>query len=140
LSNAMDVGNPSNFARMQYLLGETPDRFTERITGYSVSDEETLATITQTLTDFNYLLDPHGAVGFRSLLNHFRIESGRVARLPVRVEFETDDPAKFLDTVEPLAGERLVIPEALRWYLNREKQAVPISSKHADLQAFLLAL
>lgn len=135
LSNAMDVGAPSNFVRMLELFGRRFDSLKALISSYSVSDEETKQTLLRVKQRYGYLTDPHGAVAFAAAEKHLsRHPADRVIFL------ETAHPIKFYDVVEPLIGETIAMPESVKRTVAREKKSVPIDKDYASLRAFLLAL
>lgn len=122
ISNAMDVGAPSNFARMLDLFGESHASMAERISGFAFDDEETRAAIRELHESTGYVIDPHGAVGWLAA------KAWRVAQAEdTTVVLETAHPAKFLDVIEGELGEGVVeVPERLACLAEREKVAVPM--------------
>ena len=131
ISNAMDVGNPSNFYRMNDLFGADVETFRNELKGYTYSDEETSKTIKQVYEETGYLLDPHGAVGYLGLKEHLKDHGG------VGVFLETAHPAKFLDVVEPIINEKVEIPQRLQDYIDREKVAMEIEANLEELEEVL---
>lgn len=134
ISNAMDVGNPSNFSRMLELYDNDVKKMREDIYGASFSDEETRAAIANVYKQYNYIMDPHGAVaylGLRDFLNR--------APESVGVFLETADPAKFSDEVEKAIGKPVLIPDKLKIYLDREKQAISLENNFFGFKDFLLS-
>ncbi len=130
LSNAMDVGAPSNFARMLALFGRDQAAMRHRVSGCSVSDAETLDTIREVAERFDYLLDPHGAVGWCAA-RQWRDKHPQAAT----VVLETAHPAKFPEVIDRVLGPgRVEIPERLACLADREKHAVPMA---ADTAVFL---
>lgn len=123
ISNAMDVGNPSNFARMLELFDHDVEKMRQEIIGVSFSDEQTKNAIAEVKQKYNYLMDPHGAVAYLGLIN-------ASDKNQIRVFLETAHPAKFSDKIEP--------PEQLKKYLAREKHAQLISNEFSDLKECLL--
>jgi threonine synthase len=135
ISNAMDVGNPSNFARIIDLYDNDLQTIRRHISGCSFSDEETLRTMHDVEQRYNYLLDPHtavGVLGWESFAkqNHAALHG---------VILATADPAKFADTVARATGLRPEMPERLSLLLDRPKQAIPFPNRFAALQEFLLS-
>lgn len=122
ISNAMDVGNPSNFYRMNDLFGASVDSFRSELVGYSYTDEQTSDTIRQVYEETGYLLDPHGAVGYLGLKAFMKDHD------VVGVFLETAHPAKFLDVVEPVINQKIDIPQRLQDYIEREKVAIKIEA------------
>lgn len=131
ISNAMDVGNPSNFYRMNDLFGADVGNFRNELIGYTYSDEQTADTIKQVYGDTDYLLDPHGAVGYLGLKEYMKDHDG------VGVFLETAHPAKFLDVVEPIIAEKVEIPQRLQDYIEREKVAIEMDADLGQLESIL---
>ena len=132
LANAMDVGDPSNFARIYDLYGRSHEAISKDISGATYTDEQIAETIRQCLKDTGYLLDPHGACGYRALKENLR---------PGEVGFflETAHPAKFKDTVERITGQPVAIPDKLAAFMKGQKQSVSMTKNFADFKAYLLA-
>ncbi|MBQ7512855.1 MAG: threonine synthase [Prevotella sp.] len=139
LANAMDVGDPSNFARIinlysrnQQLTSEaTHQRITNLISGATYSDEQIRETMRQCYSDTGYILDPHGACGYRALQES--LQPGEVG-----VFCETAHPAKFKEKVDNILGIDIEIPARLRAFMEGEKQSVPMTKDFADFKAYLL--
>ena len=132
LANAMDVGDPSNFARVIDLYGHSHKAITAEIGGARYTDEDITETIKTCYTQTGYLLDPHGACGYQALKDMLcEGETG--------VFLETAHPAKFLSTVENIIGEKVEIPEKLQAFMRGTKQSVELSKEFADFKAFLSA-
>lgn len=131
IANAMDVGDPSNFARIYDLYDKDYNRITELISGATYSDETIRETMRMCYSETSYLLDPHGACGYRALKEGLR--PGEVG-----VFCETAHPAKFKDTVEPIIGTQVAIPDRLAAFMKGTKQSVPMKKEFADFKAFLL--
>lgn len=133
LSNAMDVGNPSNFARMVTLFDTDPASMQRIITGYSFSDEETRKAIREVSQKFNYTLDPHGAIGYLGAEKY-------LAQNPesIGVFLETAHPAKFKKAVETTIGKSLDFPEALEKFLSGTKKTIPCESNDQSFKKLLL--
>ena len=132
MSNAMDVGNPSNFFRMNDLFGASWDFFKEELAGYAYDDKQTGECIKRVKEDTGYLLDPHGAVGYLGLkeyLNSYPAEVG--------VFLETAHPAKFGDVVEPIISEPVMMPDRLKAYAEGTKVAIPIQANVKELRGVL---
>jgi threonine synthase len=136
LSNAMDVGNPSNFARMFDLFGSTWNNFRQDIRGYAFSDAQTEAAMRQVFSEHNgYVIDPHGAVGILAL----RAYQTAVKEPMKGVVLETAHPAKFLPDVERILGRRIVVPERLAVLAEREKHAVRLGTDFGTFKEWLVA-
>ncbi len=131
LANAMDVGDPSNFARILALYGHSHEDICQDISGCSYTDDQIADTIRECLKETGYQLDPHGACGFRAL---------KEGLLPgeTGVFLETAHPAKFKDTVERITGKELDIPARLAAFMKGTKQSVTMTKDFADFKAFLL--
>jgi len=129
ISNAMDVGAPSNFARMQHIFGDQWQAMKDRVTGFSYNDEVTRETIRRIQRETSYTLEPHGAVGWLAA------EAWRKDHLDDNtVVLETAHPSKFLDVMEEELGQgKVEIPERLACLAEREKIAHEMSP---DEQAF----
>lgn len=133
LSNAMDVGNPSNFSRMLDLYCSTWNIMREDISGYAFTDEETKTAIREVKQKYGYIIDPHGAVGYLAL-NAYLQENPNVQG----VILETAHPAKFKDDVEAILGEVINVPERLSELTDREKIAVAMSNHFDEFKVWLL--
>ena len=139
LANAMDVGDPSNFARILNLYSQngtlTPEathhRITNLISGATYSDEQIKETMRQCYSETGYVLDPHGACGYRALQEG--LQPGEVG-----VFCETAHPAKFKEKVDDILGIDIEIPARLRAFMEGEKQSVALSKDFADFKAYLL--
>jgi threonine synthase len=123
ISNAMDVGNPSNFARMMDLYNNDLTKIKTDITGYTFSDEETKQAMEGVYKNSNYTLDPHGAVGYLGLKKYQSKNTKATG-----VFLETAHPAKFLEVVEDVLQQKVNVPEKLQIFLRKEKNALPIGN------------
>jgi threonine synthase len=133
LSNAMDVGDPSNFIRILELFGKAHAFLKEVISGYSITDEETRQTIAEVKNNHNYLLDPHGAVAYAALKNYVGQHAGEKGLI-----LETAHPIKFYDAVEPLINEKISWPASVKGLMQRTTAKVPIRAQKEQLKEFLL--
>lgn len=131
IANAMDVGDPSNFARILDLYGHSHAAIKAAISGARYTDAEIGETVRRVFEQTNYLLDPHGACGYRALSEQLRPDE-------VGVFLETAHPAKFKDTVEPLIGQPVAIPDTLKAFMNGTKQSVPMSKAYEAFKGYLL--
>ena len=139
LANAMDVGDPSNFARILNLYSKnnalTPEathhRITNLISGATYSDEQIKETMRQCYSETGYVLDPHGACGYRALQEN--LKPGEVG-----VFCETAHPAKFKEKVDDILGIDIEIPDRLRAFMEGKKQSVELSKNFADFKAYLM--
>jgi threonine synthase len=133
LSNAMDVGDPSNFARMMDLYGSTWNNFTGEIKGYKVTDPETLEEIHRIKSRYNYQIDPHGAVGTAAFIRYHQKNSQTRG-----IVLETAHPAKFAEEVSKHTKMDIVIPNQLKQLLDLEKTSVVLPTDFNSLKNWLL--
>jgi threonine synthase len=131
ISNAMDVGNPSNFIRIQELYNNDLAAFEKDFSSYSYTDEQTLDALKKIYNTNGYIAEPHGAVGYLGLKKELQKHENAIG-----VFLETAHPIKFLDVVEPALGIKLPIPEQIESVLHEEKVSVKISN-YEELKAFL---
>lgn len=139
LANAMDVGDPSNFARIINLYSQnkkltdeaTHHRITNLISGATYKDEEIKQTMRQCYEENGYILDPHGACGYQALVDS--LQPGEVG-----VFCETAHPAKFKEKVDDILGIDVEIPARLRAFMEGEKQNVPMTKHFEDFKQYLL--
>ncbi len=135
ISNAMDVANPSNFVRIMEIFEQQLPNLKQKLSAVSVDDDTTRLTLKKVLEEYQYLLDPHGAVGFHALeqyLSHHPTLQGMV--------LETAHPVKFYDVVEPVIGTTIPIPEKIEAQLKLPKQAQSLENNVESLKEFLHAL
>ncbi|GAT62130.1 threonine synthase [Paludibacter jiangxiensis] len=131
IANAMDVGDPSNFARVLDLYGNSHENISADISGCRYLDEQIGATMKSCYQSTGYLLDPHGACGYQALKEG--LKEGETG-----VFLETAHPAKFVGTVEAIIGEKVAIPEKLQEFMKGEKLSFELSKEFADFKKFLL--
>jgi threonine synthase len=131
ISNAMDVGNPSNFIRIQELYHHDLNEFEKDFSSYSYTDGETEAAMQDIYARTKYIAEPHGAIGYLGLKKEMEKQPNSVG-----VFLETAHPIKFLDTVEPLLNLKLPIPTQIESVLGKEKISVKIGT-YEELKAFL---
>ncbi|MDR1381551.1 MAG: threonine synthase [Tannerella sp.] len=131
-ANAMDVGNPSNFARILDLFGNSHERIAALISGYRYTDEEIAATMRDVYRAHRYLLDPHGACGYRALAD-CRLEPAETGLF-----LETAHPAKFKETVDRILDIDLEIPAKLQEFMKGEKKNVALGKDFGGFKAFLM--
>ncbi|MCE7864493.1 MAG: threonine synthase [Bacteroidetes bacterium CHB5] len=133
ISNAMDVGNPSNFARMLELFNHDFEALKKSIKGYSFSDIETREAMQRVFNQTGYVLDPHGAVGYLGLKKFMSIQPTYSG-----IFLETAHPAKFADVVEQTLKTKLEFPNRLQKFMQGEKKALKISSGFEELRETLM--
>jgi threonine synthase len=134
ISNAMDVGAPSNFVRMQALFGGSWDAMKTRISGMAFTDDQTRAAIRTVKALYNYEIDPHGAVGWLAAQKWRAVHPTSAT-----ITLETAHPAKFLDVMEAELGANCVeIPERLAILAQREKVATLLPADKAIFREWLL--
>jgi threonine synthase len=132
IANAMDVGAPSNFARILELYNHSYADIANEMKGYRYSDEEIRETMKEVYNQHQYMLDPHGAIGYRALKAN--LKSGETG-----VFLETAHPAKFTETVERVLGKGTVtLPEKLQAFMTGEKQSIALTTDFGDFKQFLL--
>lgn len=134
ISNAIDVGNPSNFARMRDLYGNDLEAMRRDVWGCGFTDEETLAGIRQIYERYSYVVDPHTAVALQGWESFTKMRGDEYQC----VALATAHPAKFATTIERAIGVRIELPERLSAYLSRPKRSVPMANSLAELKQFLL--
>jgi threonine synthase len=134
LSNAMDVGNPSNFARMLDVYGSTWNIMAEDIKGYCYNDEQTKVAMKEVYSKYNYEIDPHGAVGYLALSDYQAKNKGTKG-----IILETAHPTKFLPDVEKVLNKQLQVPERLAVLAEKEKVSIPMDIHFDPFKEFLLA-
>ena len=131
LANAMDVGDPSNFARIYDLYGKSHERISSLISGATYSDEQIKETMRQCYKETNYILDPHGACGYQALVDG--LKEGEVG-----VFCETAHPAKFKEKVDDILSIDVEIPDRLAAFMKGEKQSVPMTKDFKDFKDYLM--
>jgi len=132
ISNAMDVGNPSNFVRILELFENNFERINNFISSYSISDTETTETIYRACKGYNYRLDPHGAVAYASLEKYLAENSSSKGLF-----LETAHPVKFSDVVEKATGKPIEFPDSMKYLLQQKKKSVLMEAKYEALKSFL---
>ncbi|WP_283640365.1 threonine synthase [Mesonia mobilis] len=132
ISNAMDVGDPSNFVRIQQLYSNDTEALKETFTSFSFSDDETKKAMKEIYTKTNYITDPHGAVGYlgwQKIKDEFPDALG--------IFLETAHPVKFLETVEETLSTKIAIPQQIKEVIQKEKKSITIKS-YSALKDYLL--
>ena len=133
LSNAMDVGNPSNFVRILEIFHHQFPELKNKLSSYSISDDETMATIKEVYGQHHYLLDPHGAVGYLSLKKY--LEANPSAK---GIFLETAHPVKFPDAVEKITGKKIELPLSIKDIMTRQKKSTKMKAEYIELKNYLL--
>ena len=132
IANAMDVGDPSNFARILDLYDHSHAAIRTEMTGFRYSDQEIREVLREVYHKYGYLTDPHGATGYKALDES--LQDGEVG-----VFLETAHPAKFTETVEKIIGVgKVPLPEKLAEFMKGDKLSIPLSKEFDDFRAFLL--
>jgi threonine synthase len=131
ISNAMDVGNPSNFERLQYLYQNNLEKMNDEIYAASFTDHKTEQCIKHTFQETNYVLDPHGAVALLGLKKFISTES-------IGIFLETAHPAKFTETVEPAIAKKIEIPDKLNSGLSSPEHVMNLTASYDEFRSFLL--
>ncbi len=131
IANAMDVGNPSNFARILDMCDADVEKVRSLVSGTTFSDEQIRETMAACFKSNGYVLDPHGACGYRALKEG--LNDGETG-----VFLETAHPAKFKETVEGVIGSTVEIPERLAAFMKGEKQSVQLPKDFASFKQFLM--
>ena len=131
LANAMDVGDPSNFARILDLYGHSHEAICRDISGATYTDPQIREAMQQCNDQTGYVLDPHGACAWRALKEG--LGEGETG-----VFLETAHPAKFKEKVDDILHTDIAIPERLAAFMKGEKQSVPMSSEFEDFKTFLM--
>ncbi|GGZ69114.1 threonine synthase [Algibacter mikhailovii] len=132
ISNAMDVGAPSNFIRIQEIYKNTFESLKANLSSYSFTDDETREAMLEIYNNYNYVADPHGAVGYLGCQSYLQENNNAHT-----VFLETAHPTKFLDVVEDVIKEEQPLPEQIQEVMGKEKEATTIST-YDDLRHFLL--
>jgi threonine synthase len=135
ISNAMDVGNPSNFPRMLELYNNDFDLLSQDITGYSFNDESTRNAMRNVYDKTGYCMDPHGAIGYQGLLEFKKSNSAFTG-----IFLETAHPAKFREVVEETIQHTVDLPERLKDFMEGEKKTIQISSSFLEFKSLLPTL
>jgi threonine synthase len=133
ISNAMDVGNPSNFVRILQLFHNQLGNLRNVLSGYSINDDETREVIKEVYMQYRYLPDPHGAVGYLALQRYLEQHAGAKG-----IFLETAHPVKFYDVVEPVIHQPVPVPDSIQAQLQLSKKSQLIQPEYATLKQVLL--
>jgi len=131
ISNAMDVGDPSNFIRIRHLFEDNFESLQQNLSSYSFDDEATKKALLHIYKTSGYIADPHGAVGYLGLKKYQKEHPETYG-----IFLETAHPVKFLDVVEETIGEKLNIPDQIKKVMGKEKKSIKIST-YESLKDFL---
>ena len=135
LSNAMDVGDPSNFVRIMALFNDEFEPLKKIMSSESISDKETGAAIQTIYQDFGYLADPHGAVGWLALNRWLEMHPGQQGMF-----LETAHPVKFPETVEKYSGAPVKIPDSLQDLFLKPQKSLKMRAEYGAFKEYLLVL
>ncbi len=133
ISNAMDVGDPSNFIRIRHLYEDDFENLSKNISSYSFTDKETREAILKIYNDYSYVADPHGAVGYLGLKKYQEANPDIYG-----VFLETAHPVKFLDVVEETISKKIELPEKIAKMMTKKKKTIEILT-YEELKEYLLA-
>ena len=132
ISNAMDVGNPSNFVRIEAIYNNDFQYLKQHLSSYSFTDTQTINALKELYNEYNYVADPHGAVGYLGAKEYLKEHPDSHI-----VFLETAHPTKFLDVVEETIQENVELPEQILKVMDKKKQSIKIST-YEELKSFLL--
>lgn len=135
LSNAMDVGNPSNYVRILEIFDREFHSLKNVMSSYSVSDAKTKAVLADVYANQNYLLDPHGAVAYSCLEEYLKDYPGQKGMF-----LETAHPVKFYDVVELVIKDKVPMPLSVNALLGRDKKSIKMEVNYSELTEYLLQL
>ena len=146
ISNAMDVGNPSNFVRILEIMQNNFAQLKNALSSYSYDDITTQAAITRVYNDYGYTLDPHGAVAFLAAEEYIHDHAHAITHynhttesMPVHaIILETAHPVKFPDVVEEAIGHKLDIPASVQYLLDKPKKSIPLKADYAAFKHWML--
>jgi threonine synthase len=139
ISNAMDVGDPSNFIRILELFRQEFDDLVSVLSSYSVDDATTKATIKDVYEKYNYVLDPHGAVAYYALNKYLDQNSNSASENLKGIFLETAHPVKFPETVEESINNKIEVPENVQYLFNRQKQSIIMEPSFAAFKEWMMA-
>ncbi len=135
ISNAMDVGNPSNFARIYELFNKDINAILKKVSGYTYSDDVTRKAVKEIFEHDHYIMDPHGAVGFLGLNEYLKTQSQPLNG----VILHTAHPAKFIDTYSEDLKAKIELPKELRELIDKQKVALELNNDYDAFKAYLLS-
>ena len=132
ISNAMDVGDPSNFVRILQLFNNEHSSLKHELSAFSFDDEQTKKAIKEVYSETGYVMDPHGAVGYLGLQEFLKDKNDYYGTF-----LETAHPVKFLETVEGVTGEKVPLPDSIKDIIHKQKKSFQISN-YEDLKGYLI--
>ena len=142
VSNAMDVGNPSNFVRIMEILQNNFSQLTHALSSYSINDATTKATITRVFKTANYTLDPHGAVAFAAaeifLAKEAKVNTNAQNNTHRAIILETAHPVKFPEVVEEAIGEKIEVPASVQFLLDKAKVSIPLAANYTAFKHWMM--
>jgi len=133
VSNAMDVGNPSNFIRVMELFNNNFEQVNNIVSGYTITDEITKQTISEVYQQYNYILDPHGAVAYNAMEQYLQLHTNQKG-----IILETAHPVKFPETVEAAIGKDIEVPESAKVLFGKIKKSIKLKADFKSLKQYLL--
>ena len=136
ISNAMDVGNPSNLERIRYMFNDNIAQMKSNIHAYAFDDNETKSAIKKTYSEFNYILDPHGAVGYLAAQK----DKSLTANKSHYIVLETAHPAKFSEESEQSVISKIIIPPRLEEFLHKQKNSIKIGNEYEEFRDELIRI
>ena len=136
ISNAMDVGSPSNFIRILELFDQQFPQLKEKFSSVSITDDETRAIMKRVFEEYDYVLDPHGAVGFLALERYLANKSPASNG----IFLETAHPVKFYDVVEPVLNQKIPLPEVVEQIIHLPKQSLKMGASFIQLKEYLMSV
>jgi threonine synthase len=139
ISNAMDVGDPSNFVRIMELFEQKVDSLKSVLSSYSVDDTTTKETIQEVYDKYNYTLDPHGAVGYFALNKYLKSFHSLPSGYGGGIFLETAHPVKFPETVEEVTNTKIAIPQSVQYLLSRKKQSIKMDASFKKFKEWLMS-
>jgi len=148
VSNAMDVGNPSNFVRIMEIMQNNFENLKHSLSSYSYDDAVTASTIQRVYKTNNYILDPHGAVAFLAAeqfiqdqdnVNGNHVATSKPSNSIRAIILETAHPVKFPEVVEEAIGETIAIPNSVKFLLDKEKVSIPMGASFEGFKAWMLS-
>lgn len=138
ISNAMDVGNPSNFIRILELFHQQVGNLKSVLSSTSIDDIETEETIKDVFERYRYVLDPHGAVAYNALNEYLQWDNAGNSSVAKGIFLETAHPVKFPEIVEAVTHQKIEIPESVEYLFNREKLSIEMNASFDSFKEWML--